>query len=148
MGSQPIKRFTVKQVLWSSPPSELDATIVTLDGPVPLTAPYPLAKSLPLRGARVIVLGHPGGGTLSFSIADNELLDYEDAGSKLHYRTPTEGGSSGSPVFNQEWRLIGLHHAGGDAIARLNGQAGTYQANEGIRFEKIRATFEAEYKGG
>jgi hypothetical protein len=139
--------FTVKQVLWSSPPSQLDATIVTLDGPVPLAAPYPLAKALPLRGARVIVLGHPGGGTLSFSIADNELLDYEDAGFKLHYRTPTEGGSSGSPVFNQEWRLIGLHHAGGDALPKLNGQEGTYQANEGIRFENIRAAFEAEYKG-
>jgi tetratricopeptide (TPR) repeat protein len=147
-GVAPDQRFTVKQVLWSSPPSELDATIVTLDGPVSLTAPYPLAKSLPLRGARVTVLGHPGGGTLSFSIADNELLDYEDAGSKLHYRTPTEGGSSGSPVFNQDWRLIGLHHAGGDAMARLNGQAGTYQANEGIRFEKIREAFEGQYQGG
>ena len=67
-------------------------------------------------GRSVTVLGHPGGGTLSFSIADNELLDYEDTGFKLHYRTPTEGGSSGSPVFNQEWRLIGLHHAGGDAM--------------------------------
>ena len=140
--------FTVKQVLWSSPQTQLDATILTLSGPLPLTTPYPFAKSLPVRGARVTVLGHPGGGTLSFSIADNELLDYENTGFKLHYRTPTEGGSSGSPVFNQEWRLIGLHHAGGDAMSRLNGQAGTYQANEGIRFDNIRAAFDAQYTGG
>lgn len=147
-GVDPDHTFAVKQVLWSSPPGQLDATIVTLDGSIPLAAPYPLAKTLPLRGARVTVIGHPGGGTLSFSIADNELLDYEDAGFKLHYRTPTEGGSSGSPVFNLDWRLIGLHHAGGDAIARLNGKEGTYQANEGIRFDNIRAAFDTEYKGG
>ena len=46
--------------------------------------------------------------------------------------TATEGGSSGSPVFNQDWKLIGLHHAGGEAVPRLNGHDGTYAANEGM----------------
>ena len=36
--------FTVKQVLWSSPQTQLDATILTLSGPLPLTTPYPLRK--------------------------------------------------------------------------------------------------------
>jgi V8-like Glu-specific endopeptidase/tetratricopeptide (TPR) repeat protein len=142
----PTQELKIKKVLWSSPRGELDVTVAELDRPVPVPASYPLAKQLPQRGARVIVIGHPGGGTLSFSLADNELLDYEDGGRLLHYRTPTEGGSSGSPIFNQDWRLIGLHHAGGDEMQRLNGQSGTYQANEGIRFDRIRVRFDDEYR--
>ncbi|CAH2402739.1 serine protease [Mesorhizobium escarrei] len=141
----PTQELKIAKVLWSSPRKELDVTVAELDVPVPLTQSYPLAQQLPKRGARVIVIGHPGGGTLSFSLADNELLDYEDAGRLLHYRTPTEGGNSGSPVFSHEWRLIGLHHAGGDGMPRLNGQAGTYQANEGIRIDHIRSAFDASY---
>jgi endonuclease G len=46
---------------------------------------------------------------LSFSINDNLLLGYD--GRWVHYRAPTKGGRSGSPVFNQDWELIALHHA-------------------------------------
>jgi hypothetical protein len=51
----------------------------------------------------------------------------------LHYRTPTEPGSSGSPVFEPEdWRVVGLHHRGSATMPRIDGQEGAYQANEGI----------------
>src|SRR5262249_44796144 len=100
---------------------------------------YPIAPALPVieedSHQRVYIIGHPSGGDLSFSIHDNLLLDYQD--SLLHYRTPTEGGSSGSPVFNQQWRLIGLHHKGGEHMRRLNGKPGTYAANEGIWIRSI-----------
>lgn len=146
----PARAFGIRSVVWSSPRDALDVTVATLDADVPLTASYRIARHMPVRGSRVIVIGHPGGGTLAFSLADNELLDYEDdpgAIGRLHYRTPTEGGSSGSPVFTQDWRLIGLHHAGGEALPRLNGQPGTYQANEGIRFDRIRAALDAARLG-
>ena len=55
-----------------------------------------------------------------------------------HYRAPTEGGSSGSPVFNQDWELLGLHHSGGKDMAKLNGKEGRYAANEGIWIEALR----------
>jgi len=77
----------------------------------------------------------PAPGSLSFSIQDNVLLDHEAP--RLHYRAPTEGGSSGSPVFNSQWKLIGLHHAGSKEMRRLHGQAGTYAANEGIWIQSI-----------
>ena len=74
---------------------------------------------------------------MSFSLQDNLLLDWDER--KLHYRTPTEPGSSGSPVFNDQWELIALHHAGRADMRKLNGLAGTYEANEGISIHAIRA---------
>ena len=32
---------------------------------------------------------------------------------RIRYQTNTEPGSSGSPVFNKDWRVVALHHAGG-----------------------------------
>jgi V8-like Glu-specific endopeptidase len=130
-------------LLWTSPPGELDATLLRLDRPVSGPEPFPVAKQLPRNdGAqKVYVIGHPRGGGLSLSLTDNALLDYDDR--LLHYRAPTEGGSSGSPVFNNQWRLIALHHAGGFDVPKLNGHDGTYDANEGIQLLKIAAAVQA-----
>ncbi len=124
------KEFGLGKLVFSSPPDQLDVTVAEMSEAVAPRMSYAAAQVLPVRGseAQVRVIGHPSGRGLSISV--NKLLDHQDP--KLHYRTATEGGSSGSPVFNQDWRLIGLHHAGGDAVPRLNGDAGTYQANEGI----------------
>ncbi len=134
----PGQQYAVKEILFSSPRSELDCTIVSLQSPVEHAKPYPIAKRLPLVGKnqRVYVIGHPRGGGLSYSIDDNLLLDHEQP--RIHYRAPTEGGSSGSPVFNQQWDLIGLHHAGGMTMKKLNNQPGYYPANEGLCFQSIR----------
>jgi V8-like Glu-specific endopeptidase len=86
---------------------------------------------------KVYVIGHPGGGALVFSLNDNDLLDHGDPDDfRVHYRTPTEPGSSGSPVFDSNWELIALHHAGDSAIPKIHG-SGTYQANEGIALRHI-----------
>ena len=146
-GVGPADPFKIDSVVFSSPREALDVTIVRLTPMPPLERPYPLAAQMPNRGARLNAIGHPGGGSLQLSLNDNELLDFEDAGPRVHYRTPTEGGSSGSPIFTKEWELVSLHHAGGDDMARLNGQAGTYQANEGISFTAIRAGLAAATAG-
>lgn len=126
----PEQEFGLGGVLFSSPPEELDVAVVELKEPLLHKEPYHLAPVLPARGssARVRVIGHPSGRGLSLSV--NTLLDHEKP--RMHYRTATEGGSSGSPVFNQDWKLIGIHHRGGEQMPKLNGQSGTYQANEGI----------------
>ena len=65
-------------------------------------------------------------------------------GTRLHYRTPTEGGNSGSPVFDEDnWMLVGLHHAGSKEMPRLRGQAGTYEANEAVSIAAIRDAIRA-----
>lgn len=131
------QEYAIARQLWSSPPGELDATLLLLEDYPEGIEPCPIAPRLPLADGeqRVYVIGHPAGGTLSFSIQDNILLDHEAP--RLHYRAPTEGGSSGSPVFNAQWKLVGLHHAGGRNMLKLNGGSGTYEANEGLWIQSI-----------
>lgn len=139
------QEFGIGDVLFSSPREKLDTTVARLSPALSAVPHYPLAPVLPARDskAQVRVIGHPSGRGLSFSV--NELLDHESP--RVHYRTATEGGSSGSPVFNREWKLIALHHAGGQAVPKLNGQDGSYQANEGIWIGAIRQAIEQERKG-
>lgn len=148
----PETTYEVAQIVWSSPPEQCDASILRLTQPVTGIEPLPIAKSLPALepNAQVYVVGHPGGRDLSFSFQDNKLLDHEGppAGKppipgvcRVHYMAPTEGGSSGSPVFNSSaWQVIALHHKGGKVgMPKLNGATGTYGANEGISIQSIVA---------
>lgn len=130
--------YKVTELLWTSAPHILDATVLRIDQAVDQPDIYPLAQVLPVvePSARVYIIGHPAGGTLQFSLQDNALLAHKDPPGKIHYRTPTIGGSSGSPVFNRNWDLIGLHHSGDANMAMLTG-TGTYQANEGIWIRAI-----------
>jgi V8-like Glu-specific endopeptidase len=135
-------RFRVAHQWWYRPSarSGLDTTILELAGYPQDVIPTPLARALPpkpLQHRRAYVIGHPHGlAQPQFSLQDNILLDYDQR--VLHYRSPTEFGSSGSPVFDNDWRLIGLHHAGGVRMPQLNNAGGTYAANEGITFDAIR----------
>ena len=145
-------QFTVsiKDVVWCSGRTNHDATLLRVSG-LPATATHlPLASRLPVLSADdpqwVYAIGHPGGRSLSYSIQESKLLDYEgrsrDFGpnckpARVHYTTPTEGGSSGSPVFNDKWEVIALHHAGAQFMPKLNGQSGTHPANQGIVMTSI-----------
>ncbi|HEY8609819.1 MAG TPA: serine protease, partial [Roseomonas sp.] len=143
--------YTIEAIVWSSPPDRHDASLLRLQSPVTGIQPLPIAPNLPIveAAAQVYVIGHPGGRDLAFSFQDNELLDHEGppvgqpqipSVCRVHYRAPTEGGSSGSPVFNaKQWQVIALHHKGGKlGMPKLNGQGGSYAANEGISLQSIR----------
>jgi V8-like Glu-specific endopeptidase len=131
----------LKEIVWSSPYTDLDATFVTLEK-VPKAPPLVLHERAvrmpqPPTVSRLYIIGHPMGGDLQFSIEDNHLLGCNDT--LLHYRTPTEPGSSGSPVFESEdWRVVALHHGGSKSLTRLDGVSGTYEANEGIAIRAIK----------
>jgi hypothetical protein len=134
------RRIKMKSIIWSSEEvSQFDATFLDLgedfDGtPLSSASILQLAESPP----RVYIIGHPGGRDIEFSLHDNELLACNTA--KLHYRAPTQPGSSGSPVFDPlGWEAVGLHHLGLDRMPKLNGPAGEfYQANEGIALMAIQ----------
>jgi hypothetical protein len=135
--------YRVQEVLFTSPPGaigitnttgeQLDCTIVRLAGLGADATTLPCTKEPPMieSKSKAFVVGHPRGAGLQISLHDSRLLDVDDEWRLMHYRTPTDPGSSGSPVFNESWQVMALHHAGTSETPRLRGQ-GTYEANEGI----------------
>jgi len=111
---------------------DLDFSIVACD-PAPLpdnidAIPLLRDSNTITRGERVNIIQHPRGRTKEISLHDNKVNYVYDIG--IRYTADTEGGSSGSPVFNNQWQLVALHHAG------WSGSDGT-ATNEGIRIASI-----------
>jgi endonuclease G len=61
-------------------------------------------------GEPVNVIGHPMGRLKEIAIRNNSLQTLLEE--FLHYETDTEPGNSGSPVFNDQWEYVALHHSG------------------------------------
>lgn len=85
------------------------------------------------RGQRVNIIQHPLGRPKQISFRNN-YVEYLDE-KLLQYITHTEPGSSGSPVFNDLWELVGIHHAGGNL--REPKTQRTYFRNEGVTIAAI-----------
>ncbi|PWU62182.1 serine protease, partial [Micromonospora globispora] len=56
------------------------------------------------------IVGHPQGRLKEVALRNNGLVNELDH--FLHYATDTEPGNSGSPVFNDQWEVVALHHSG------------------------------------
>jgi len=150
------RAFPIREIVWTSPFQFCDATLLRIEGCPSDIEPLPMKKQLPTAasGTRLYVIGHPRGNELSFSFQDNRLLDHGNCATddsrqkavvRVHYTTPTEAGSSGSPVFVQsQWKVIALHHSGSAEMRRLNGKDGTYKANEGISLASISDALAAQ----
>ncbi|MEM6621130.1 MAG: endonuclease [Pseudomonadota bacterium] len=61
-------------------------------------------------GERVNIIQHPGGERMQITVRDNMIVTLVD--DFLQYKADTKPGSSGSGVFNEQWELAALHHAG------------------------------------
>jgi endonuclease G, mitochondrial len=113
---------------------------------------------------QINIVQHPLGREKEVVLRNNRVLDLRtgsDAtdgmmGPFIHYEADTEKGSSGSPVFNDSWEVIALHHMGipatdaagayldkdggvwrdgGDPVERLQ-----WVANEGVRISALLAS--------
>jgi endonuclease G len=84
-------------------------------------------------GAHVTIVQHPQGGPKKIAATANEVVNIFEH--RLQYMTDTMGGSSGSPVFNDKWNVIAIHHAGGNIVKNAKGER--FFANEGILFGPI-----------
>jgi hypothetical protein len=63
-----------------------------------------------LVGEKVTFIQHPNGEPKQLAIRDNQVVDELEL--FLHYQTDTDPGSSGSPVLNDQWEVVALHHSG------------------------------------
>jgi len=75
------------------------------------------------------IVQHPSGRRKEVALQDNEIDRLFT--NVVRYKSDTEPGSSGSPVFDNLWQLVALHHAGGDF------SGGQWLNNEGIRIDAI-----------
>jgi tetratricopeptide (TPR) repeat protein len=130
--------YKVARVLFESAAAILDVTFCRLDRRVDGVDPFEVAKAPPekSRNQRIYVIGYRRGEDLSVSFQDNALLDLNEK--RIHYRSSTEPGTGGSPLFNDQWELIGIHHARGTQIPRLDKPEEVYEASEGIPWTAIR----------
>ena len=106
------------------------------------------------------IIQHPSGQPKQLAFRQNEVIakptDF------LHYRTDTAPGSSGAPVFNDQWQVVALHRAGvwatNDAgqILAIDGTVWRdgmsedrirWLANEGARIPRLLARWRALRQG-
>ena len=99
------------------------------------------------------IIHHPDGDYKQLSIRKNLFVKITPT--SIWYETDTAPGSSGSPVFNDQWQVVALHHMGvgkknvageyidkdGKVIPKINGKIDAskvvWEANEGIRISVI-----------
>jgi V8-like Glu-specific endopeptidase len=95
-------------------------------------------EAIPTVGDPVTIIQHPKGQDKQIALNANDVLGQLQQ--HLYYTTDTEPGSSGSPVFNKEWKVVAIHHAGktqeeGGFI--VNARGDRMGANRGILFKEI-----------
>jgi V8-like Glu-specific endopeptidase len=90
------------------------------------------AQGKAIKGDYVTIVQHPHGEKKQVALRENKIVDEVEL--FLHYSADTEPGSSGSPVFNDQWEIVALHHA--SVAARQPGEYGDY-LNEGVRASRI-----------
>ena len=112
-----------------------------------------------LANEYLTIIQHPAGERKQVCVRENRLLEYR--GDSLWYETDTVAGSSGSPVFNNSWEVVALHHSGVPATNRRHQIRTTdgrvykpeemkenliaWKANEGIRISSILACLRGEH---
>jgi endonuclease G len=97
------------------------------------------AEGKAIAGDFVTIVQHPEGQKKQVALRDNRIVDVFDE--FLHYEADTQPGSSGSPVFNDQWELVALHHA--SVPAPEHPELGKF-VNEGIRISRLLAFIGAQ----
>jgi endonuclease G, mitochondrial len=141
-----------EEIFYTSP--ELDFTFIALaplsQNNVPLDR-YGRLPLLPVSGKAlpgewVSIIQHPGGQPKQIAIRSSEVIGLDpkevpgiNVEDFIHYSTDTEPGSSGAPVFNDQWQVVALHHKAVPAPRRARKSNSDQQwiANEGVRISAI-----------
>ena len=125
----------------------LDFTLIAigplLAGPKRIEAfgylPLSDAADKHMLGELANIIQHPQGRPKQLVVRENSLISRDETAHVLHYLADTEKGSSGSPVCNNDWEPIALHHWGEPWLELNNGFGKPLRrdVNEGIRISAI-----------
>jgi endonuclease G len=123
---------------------DLDFALVAVEASPAELAPFGFnrmisAEGKAIAGDFVTIVQHPEGQKKQVALRDNRIVDVFDQ--FLHYEADTQPGSSGSPVFNDQWELVALHHA--SVPAPEHPELGKF-VNEGIRVSRLLAFISAQ----
>jgi endonuclease G, mitochondrial len=121
----------------------LDFAIVAVRAEADELAPFGFNRLIEsngkaLLGESVTIVQHPRGEKKQVALRENKIVDGPER--FVHYTADTEPGSSGSPVFNDQWEVIALHHA--SVRAPEHPEFGNV-LNEGIRVSAVLGTVKA-----
>ncbi|MCC6413340.1 MAG: trypsin-like peptidase domain-containing protein [Saprospiraceae bacterium] len=127
----------------TSLPNEFDfARVRVIDNPADPIKQWGYVEidptAVPTFGEAVTIIQHPKGEDKQIALHANEVIG--QLNQHLFYTTDTQPGSSGSPVFNKDWKVVAIHHAGKtDAEGGLvvNARGDRKGANRGILFGSI-----------
>jgi endonuclease G len=127
-----------------SPSNRLDYALIAvgevISGAAISGLPFCILSDTPDRhaiGMNVNIIQHPRGWPKMTSMRNN-LLTHRTPRTLL-YETDTDQGSSGAPVFNDNWDVVALHHWGQPFLETIDDQ-GTQipvNVNEGVRISAI-----------
>ncbi|WP_068927997.1 DNA/RNA non-specific endonuclease [Planobispora rosea] len=115
---------------------ERDFALVAVRAPAAELAALGFNRMIESEGKAIIgefvtIVQHPRGEKKQVALRENRIVDVLDQ--FLHYVADTEPGSSGSPVFNDQWEVVALHHA---AVPASGGGSSAF-VNEGIRISRV-----------
>lgn len=136
---KPVKSFRIDPGRFFITDRDLDFTLVAVEKTsaegITLSEfgylPFIPAAGKILVGEYVSCIQHPEGAPKAVAIRENALIALLD--NFVHYMTDTQPGSSGSPVFSDDWKVVALHHAG----VPDKDDPKKYVANEGVRISSI-----------
>jgi endonuclease G len=116
---------------------ERDFALVAVKATVTELAPFGFNRLIEAEGKAIVgefvtIVQHPRGEKKQIALRENKIVDVP--ADFLHYAADTEPGSSGSPVFNDQWEVVALHHA--SVPAPEHTELGGVM-NEGIRVSRI-----------
>lgn len=119
---------------WQQAGDLVDWAVVRLIAGQADRTPLPLSSRAPAVEDWVAIVQHPGGMPKQIALHHNTVSYVDD--NVVHYMTDTEAGSSGSPVFDDRWDVVALHHAGGRVTLPTTGRR--VYSNRGVRISRVR----------
>lgn len=104
--NQPVVQYSLTE--------ELDYVLLRVDDKIRKADEIKKAEcefnNLPTEKMGLTILQHPDGESMKLAVSNDGITSVLPNG-LVQYVTKTSGGSSGSPCFNEDWKVVALHHA-------------------------------------